>query len=376
MKKLKSVYQRMYKDKKLFFLGYGVLYITEMRRVKNLTEIPELRIKSQELAETWFKLFKKYNLLPRKDSKIHSKNGVYTFCTSALSIYDLINEVKRLPENEMDSYIRKRIANFTYTGKSPLNKNRIKILKALKEKPFLTNELGRKINFSLGNVLRRHILSLVNIGYVKRKNLSRGKIQNSLTKKGDIFISNFIKNIDNIPIISVFDECLKNKQLASDLMLLIYELEMGAVMERSPYLQMKSKDFVTFIFNVCKKWNWTDKDSIKKRTFEKYDPVYYFYLNSRSIDEIYSLSGPCCDSDKNNEFIFATSLRKPGSHRKIGQTKQEILKLIENNINTVKQLSFKLKISPKNVRAALNDLTKQGKLIKIKINKGYKYKLK
>jgi len=376
MKKLKSVYQRMYKDKKLFFLGYGVLYITEMRRVKNLTEIPELRIKSKELSETWFKLFKKYNLLPKKDSKIHSKNGVYTFCTSALSIYYLINEVKRLPENEMDLNIRKRITNFTYTGKSPLNKNRIKILKALKEKSFFTNELANEINFSQGEALKNHILALKNIGFVKRKKIGKQKIQNNITKKGDIFISNFIKNVEYISKTSVFNECLENKQIASDLILLIYELEMGGVMEGSPCLQMKSKDFVSFIFNVCKKWKWTVKDTIRKRTFDKYDSVYYFHLNSRSVDEIYSLSGPCCDSDKNKEFLFATSLGKPGSHRKIGQTKEEILKLIENNINTAKQLSFKLKIGLKNVRIALNDLTKQGKLKKIKINKGYTYKLK
>ena len=67
MKKLKSVYQRMYDDKGLFFLGYGVLYITEMKRVKNLLDVPELRIKSKYLAENWHNLCGQYGLLPKSD---------------------------------------------------------------------------------------------------------------------------------------------------------------------------------------------------------------------------------------------------------------------------------------------------------------------
>ena len=70
MKKTKSVYDRMYDNKKLFFLGFGVLYITEMRRVNNLSRTSELRIKSKQLAETWYKLFKKHSILSKKSKSI------------------------------------------------------------------------------------------------------------------------------------------------------------------------------------------------------------------------------------------------------------------------------------------------------------------
>lgn len=375
MKKSKSVYQRMYNDKKLFFLGYGVLYITEMRRVKNLIEVPELRITSKGLAETWYALFKRYNLLSKKSKDIHVNNGIYTFGCSALSLYELLNTVKKLSEKEMDLNIRKRLNNLTYTEKSPLNKNRIKILKALNQKPFLTNELARKINFCSGNVFMNHLNTLAELGYIKRNRMGKQKVKNYITKKGISFINDYTNNIENAPMNSLYDRCFKDEQLSADLMLIISELEMGGIMERTPYLQMKSREFVNFIFDVCKKWNWTNKDKIKKRDIVGYKPVYGFYLNSGSIAEIYKLAGPCADINKDKEFKHAISLRKPGRHRKIGQTKGEIIRLIKKNINTAKQISFELGIGIHNIRKPLLELVKEGKLKREKINKGFVYTL-
>ena len=375
MKKSKSVYQRMYNDKKLFFLGYGVLYITEMRRVKNLIEVPELRITSKGLAETWYALFKRYNLLSKKSKDIHVNNGIYTFGCSALSLYELLNTVKKLSEKEMDLNIRKRLNNLTYTEKSPLNKNRIKILKALNQKPFLTNELARKINFCSGNVFMNHLNTLAELGYIKRNRMGKQKVKNYITKKGISFINDYTNNIENAPMNSLYDRCFKDEQLSADLMLIISELEMGGIMERTPYLQMKSREFVNFIFDVCKKWNWTNKDKIKKRDIVGYKPVYGFYLNSGSIAEIYKLAGPCADINKDKEFKHAISLRKPGRHRKIGQTKGEIIRLIKKNINTAKQISFELGIGIHNIRKPLLELVKEGKFKREKINKGFVYTL-
>lgn len=376
MKKSKSVYQRMCDDKKLFFLGYGALYITEMRRVRNLTRTPELRIKSKELAETWYKLFERYNLLPKKSKGIHIKDGIYTFSCSAQSIYELLNAVKRLPEKSMDLNLRKRLENLTYTGKSPLNKNRIKILKSLNQKSFLTNELARKINFCSGNVFKNHLEILKRLGHIYRKKIGKQKVRNRITKKGKNFINNFINNIENIPNKSLYDECFKNKQVSADLMLMISELEMGGIMERIPYLQMTSKEFVNFIFKICKKWEWTNRDTIRKREISRYKPVYSAYLNSESVREIYKLSGPCADLNKDKEFKNAISLRKLGNHGKVGDTKEKIVRLVEKNINTAKQISFELGIGVQNIRRQLVNLTNEKKLMRIKINKGYIYKMK
>jgi DNA-binding HxlR family transcriptional regulator len=376
MKKSKSVYQRMYNDKKLFFLGYGVLYITEMRRVKNLTRTTGLRIKSKGLAETWYNLFNRYNLLSKKSKGIHVKNGIYTFGCSALSLYELLNMVKKLPETEMDLNIRKRLKNITYTGKGHLNKNRIKILKALKQEPFLTNELARQIDFCSGNVFKNHVHTLSELGYIKREKIGKQKVRNYITKKGFSFIKNHLKNIEDIPKNSMYNECFKNKQLAADIILIISELEMGGIMQRAPCLQMKSKEFVNFILKISKRWGWANKASIKKREIQGYHPVYSIRLNSRSVKEIYGLSGPCADIDKDKEFKHAISLRKPGSHRKIGQTKGEIIRLVEKNINTAKQISFELGIGIHNIRSPLLELVKEEKLKREKISRGYIYKLK
>jgi len=378
MKKSKSVYQRMYNDKKLFFLGYGALYITEMRRVRNLTRTSELRIKSKELSETWYKLFKRYNLISKKNKGIHVKNGIYTFSCSALSLYELLNLVKKLPEKEMDSNIRKRLKNITYTGKGPLNKNRIKILKELRQKSFLTNELARKINFRSGNIFMNHLNILVELGYIKRENVGKQKIKNYITEKGTLFINDYIKNIENVPTNSLYDECFEDKQLSADLILIISELEMGGIMQRAPYLQMTSKDFVNFILKVCRKWRWTNHTEIKKSKINipRWKPKYSCFLNSEATKEIYTLSGPCADINKNKEFKCIFTLRKPGSHRKIGETKEKILKLVENNINTSRQLAFELNIGIQNIQRPLAHLVKIGKLQREKVNKTFIYRTK
>ena len=57
-----------------------------------------------------------------------------------------------------------------------------------------------------------------------------------MTKKGKIFINKFASEVETVPNCSLYNECFKNKQLASDLMLIISELEMGGTMERQPYL--------------------------------------------------------------------------------------------------------------------------------------------
>ena len=378
MKKSKSVYQRMYHDKKLFFLGFGVLYITEMRGVRNLTRTSELRIKSKELAETWYGLFRRYNLLSKKSKGIHVKNGIYTFGCSVLSLYELLNVVKNLPETEMDLNIRRRLKNITYTGESPLNKNRIKILGVLKQKPFLTNELARKINFCSGNVFMDHLNRLVELDYIKREKVGKQKVKNWITRDGISFINNYINNIENVPTTSLYYECFKDKQLSADLILIISELEMGGIMQRAPYLQMTSKDFVKFILEVCKKWRWTNHTEIKKSktNVPNWKPKYSFFLSSKGTKEIYTLAGPCADIEKNKEFENVLSLRKPGSHRKINETKEKILKLVENNINTSRQLAFELNIGIQNIQRPLANLVETGKLKREKISKGYVYELR
>ena len=216
MKKTKSVYDRMYDNKKLFFLGFGVLYITEMRRVNNLSRTSELRIKSKQLAETWYKLFKKHSILSKKSKSINIKDGIYTFGCSALSLYDLISTVKKLPEKDMDFNLRRRLTNLTYTNSSPLNKNRIKILKELNNDSLTTNELARRIGYSSGNVFKKHLDLLQKIGFIKRSKIGEQKIINSLMYKGITFINNLISEIEFVPSYSLYDECFKNKQLASD----------------------------------------------------------------------------------------------------------------------------------------------------------------
>ena len=376
MKKIKSVYDRMYNNRKLFFLGFGVLYITEMRRVKNLSRTSELRIKSKGLAEVWYELFKKYGLISKNNKGIHVKNGIYTFGCTAQSLYTLIKVVKKLPENDMDFYLRKRLTNLTYTNSSPVNKNRIKILKELNNNPLTTNELARRINFVSGNVFKHHLDLLQKLSLIKRNKIGKQKIINSLTKKGKIFINEFLSEVETVPNYSLYDECSTNKQLASDLMLIISELEMGGIMERQLYLEMNSYEFVKFIFGLCERWEWTTQNMISEKSRPKHKPIYLFYLNSNGPKEIYSLSGPCADINKDKAFLHIFSLRNLGVHGRIGETKENILKAIGNNLNTSKKIAFELNIGVQNIQKQLSNLIKEGILIREKIGTGYRYKLK
>ncbi|MBI4452338.1 hypothetical protein HY637_02835 [Candidatus Woesearchaeota archaeon] len=107
MKKIKSIYDRMYNNRKLFFLGFGVLYITEMRRVKNLSRTSELRIKSKGLAEIWYRLFKKHNILSQKSKGININDRIYTFGCSAFSLYDLISAAKIEVLGQLEQIVKK-----------------------------------------------------------------------------------------------------------------------------------------------------------------------------------------------------------------------------------------------------------------------------
>ena len=366
----------MFNNERIFWLGFGILYITEMRRVYNKNRTSELKIKSKELAQIWYSLCKKYKLLSKKNKGLKEKDGVYTFGCNAYSLYRLLSKVKKLPESGMDKGIRLRIQNFTYLAYGPWNKTRIKILKILnKYSALTTNELARKINFPSSNVFRNHLNALEELGFLKRNKIGKQKIINIITKRGLKFINKYISEIENIPNYSLYTECLKNKKLAADLMLIISELEMGGIMQRQPYLAMNSYEFVIFIHKVCKKWGWTNHQNLSKREIKDYKPIYQFSLNSKSIRNIYELAGPCADPNKDQEFKYALNLRKPGSHKKIGETKRHIIKLISNGFDTSRKLAFNLGIGVQNVHRPLKALTEKGIITRFSKNGKYYYKI-
>jgi len=193
--------------------------------------------------------------------------------------------------------------------------------------------------------------------------------------KGITFINNLISEIEFVPSYSLYDECFKNKQLASDLMLIISELEMGGIIQRQSYLEMTSYDFVNFIFEVCKKWKWTNQRNISEKSRPEHKSTYLFYLNPNGTKEIYNLAGPCADINKDKEFLHIFSLTHQGGHGKIGGTKENILKSIRNNLNTSKQIAFELNIGVQNIQKQLSNFVKNGILTREKIGKGYSYKL-
>src|SRR3989338_10074187 len=204
MKKTKSVYKRMFSNRKLFLLCFGVLYITEMGKIKNLKDSSELRIKSRGLAETWYKLFKRYKFISEKNKGININNGIYAFGCKTLSFYELLNKVKKLPKRDMDLNLRRRLTNLTYTNSSPANKNRLKILKELNNGSLTTNELARRINFVSGNVFKHHLDMLQKLDFIKRNRIGKQKIINSLTKKGKVFINKFLSEVETVPNYSLY----------------------------------------------------------------------------------------------------------------------------------------------------------------------------
>ena len=126
---------------------------------------------------------------------------------------------------------------------------------------------------------------------------------------------------------------------------------------------------------VCKKWRWTNNYRISERKLWNNNLSYLFHLNSKSVKEIYNLSGPCADINKDKEFLHIFSLRNPGGHGRIGETKENILKSIRNNLNTSKKIAFELNIGVQNIQKQLSNFVKNGILTREKIGKGYSYKL-
>jgi predicted HTH transcriptional regulator len=138
---------------------------------------------------------------------------------------------------------------------------------------------------------------------------------------------------------------------------------------------MNSYEFVRFIHKICKNWGWTNHQNLSKREIEGYNPVYQFSLNSNSVREIYELSGPCADFNKNQEFKHSSNLRKLGSHSKIYETKNKIINLIPDGLNTSRKLAFELGIGIQNIQRPLKILAEEGIITRISKNGKYHYKL-
>ena len=367
-----SVYDRMYNDEKLFWLGFGALYVTEMRRVNGIRS-SELRIKSKGIAEKWFGLFKRYDLLSRKSNGLHEHNGIYSFGCTTQSFYRLLKVVKRIPDSEMDKQIRQRLSKLVYLNNGLINSTRINILKSLRYQELGTNELARKIGFRSGNVFRRHLENLKLCGLIKRNRKGKQRIINTITFRGLKFVNSYESEIEIPSTSTAYDECFTNKQLAADLLLIACELEMGGILERQPYLQMKSKDFVGFVHAVARKWAWTHYSTIKKIDRLNWGTTYLVGLNSNAVKDIYPLSGPCADKLKDACFKQALSLRKPGQHRKMGETREEILSLIEKGLRSSKEIALELGIGLQSIQRTLGELFKAGKLTREWKNRAYHY---
>lgn len=367
-----SVYDRMYNDERLFWLGYGALYITEMRRVKGAGGT-ELRVKSKGLAEGWYSLCKKYNLLAGENTRLHAHNGIYSFSCRVTSLYTLLTRIGRLPDNQMDLKIRERLEKLIYTKNTPLNKNRIKILKALRSGRLTTNVLARLICFSPGNKFKAHLECLQRNGLMTRRKSGSQNITNELTVAGRMFIEEFIAKIEQQPANSLYDQCLTDKQLAADILMVTSELEMGGILQRQPYLQMKSKDYVEFVRKVSEKWGWTRYPKVVEINRENWGTTYLVGLNSKALNEIYSLAGPCADEQKDAHYKHSFNLRQSGQHGKVGETEERILRLIENNIHTAKEIALSLNIGIQNIQRTLTRLVMADQLKRVRRERGYYY---
>ncbi len=367
-----SVYNRMFENQELFWLGYGVLYITEMRKV-SMERNPELRIKSKELAEIWFELCKRYKVLTNKRGSPHEHNGIYSFGCNVLSLYSLLNVVKRIPDKQMDFGIRQRIKKIMYTD-DIINKSKIKIMKMLNKcETITTNELARKVQYNSSAKFAEHLNELAKSGLIKRQQGYGQTITNAITAQGRAFIQKIENEIEKVPDYSLYEKCFVDKQLASDLLLIISELEMGGILQTQPYLEMKSYDFVEFIRKVCEKWGWTHYKNIIKKDQGTHPATYLVGLNSKSAKEIYTLSGPCADKDKDIAFRHNFTIRNIGQHRRMGETKRNIVNLVEKGFDTSKQITLELHIGIQNIQRPLVELCNKGILKREKNGTGYHY---
>ena len=197
-----------------------------------------------------------------------------------------------------------------------------------------------------------------------------------------------IKKYKKIPINknkNLFDLLLKNKKLAAGAFILSMDLECRGIHSANVSLCMseKYKDFLDFMLNVAKKWNWTNNKKLSTVNVDysikrgiKASPQYEFRINMKGLKEIYKSAGPLMNSHKNKCIRFnikrSENFDKFGYSLRSKKTKEKILKALKKKKDlTTTDLQFVAGVRTDVVLEHLNRLEKKGLVSRLRKGKRY-----
>ena len=260
------------------------------------------------------------------------------------------------------------------------NKKKIKLIGKTFDKPRKENYDGQdKIYFS--PVWINHLLSEI------------GKIPNKYSFETAVKRINHLKQYKKIPINKSkfsLNKLLKNKELAAGAFIVSMDLEFRGIQSGRPSLCMseKYKDFLEFMLQIAKKWNWTNNEKLSPVNIENSlkiginaSPQHEFRINIKGLQEIHSLAGPLINSEKEKYIKFhverSKNYKNKGGANRFNKPKEKILNFLKKNPNSsTTDLQFITNTGPDVVLGHLNKLEKEGKIIKQRKGKRYIWKIK
>jgi DNA-binding transcriptional ArsR family regulator len=173
----------------------------------------------------------------------------------------------------------------------------------------------------------------------------------------------------------VYEECLKNKELAAKILLPLIEFEFGLIGDDKPTLVQSRRNIkqIEAIFKICQEHGWTTSENF---LFKRGNP--YFRISVRGFREIYNIAGPFADPDKDRwAQLLLERAGKVGGYKGDKQpTEKKVLEILKRNPNRkwkIEELCLELRLLPSTIRSALRTLEKSHLVRKIRIGKSVFY---
>lgn len=169
----------------------------------------------------------------------------------------------------------------------------------------------------------------------------------------------------------VYEDCLRDKELAAKVLLPLIEFEFGLIGDDKPTLVQSKGNIqqIITIFKICREHGWTTS---RKLLFKGGNP--YFRINVHGFREIYNIAGPFTDPKKDQwaQLLLERAGKVGGYKGREQPTERKVLEILKRNPErkwTIEELCLELRLLPGTVRSALRNLEKSRIIKKIRVGK-------
>ena len=155
----------------------------------------------------------------------------------------------------------------------------------------------------------------------------------------------------------VYQKCLKNKELAANVLLSLIEFEFSLVSDDTPTLLQShvNKEQLIAVFRICKSHKWTKFKKLKLK-----GENFYFRLTIDGLKEIYEIAGPFVSKKRNmwTKLITERAGKKGGYMKEMPSTEKRIIDLLQTNHDwwTVEGVCLNLRLTPSTIRKSFRKI--------------------